>query len=85
MKHEKLLEAEELMDVARRFAKHSDIAAKRELQKRFMAQHKNAQLLAAIRKTGMPSVMPTNLSFKQHSGQSWPCAQREWLDKNEVK
>ena len=79
------MKTEELIDVARRFAKHPDIAGKRALQQRFMGQHRNAQLLVAIGKKGMPSVMPIGLVLQQHTAQTWPQAQREWLDKNQGK
>ena len=85
MKPEKLLEAEGLMELSHRFAKHPDLAGKKALQQRFMGQYRNARLLAAIREKGMPSVMPVGLVFQQHTAQTWPQAQREWLDKNQGK
>ena len=85
MRPEQILEAEELTNVARRFAKHSDVAGKRALQREFMGRYKNAQLLMAIAQKGMPSILPTGLSFQQRSGQTWPQAQAEWLDAHQGK
>ena len=75
----------DLLDVSNRFAKHPDTKGKKALQREFMAKYRNAQLLMAIAQKGVPSIMPTNLSFQQRSGQTWPQAQAEWLDAHQGK
>ena len=85
MKPEQILEAEKLMDVSNRFAKRAGLAAKKELQQRFMGQYRNARLHALIGEKGVPSIMPVGLALQQRSAQTWLQVQAEWLLKNPVK